>query len=98
MGDSLRRVRRADWRVLEMNPLLAQLLALLYRVAPRVPWYGLTMAVLLSGACARDDQPVRAKARGLFPRRSRRARFARAEPVDDQHDGLRLRALPPVSC
>lgn len=56
-----------DWRVLEMNPLLAQLLALLYRVAPRVPWYGLTMAVLLSGACAAMISLCAQKRGGLFP-------------------------------
>ena len=41
-----------DWRVLEMNPLLSQLLALLFRVAPSVPWYGLTLIILLCGGCA----------------------------------------------
>ncbi len=41
-----------DWRVLEMNPLLSQLLSLLFRVAPGVPWYGLTLIVLLCGGCA----------------------------------------------
>ena len=56
-----------DWRVLEMNPLLAQLLALLYRVAPGVSWYGLTMIVLLSGACAAMISLCAQKRGGLFP-------------------------------
>lgn len=56
-----------DWRVLEMNPLLAQLLALLFRVAPAVPWYGLTMIVLLSGACAAMISLCAQKRGGLFP-------------------------------
>lgn len=36
-----------DWRVQEMNPLLAQPLTLLYRVLPAVNWYGVMLLALL---------------------------------------------------
>ena len=42
-----------DWRVQEMNPLLAQFLTLLYRLIPSVNWYGVLLLALvwLSSAC-----------------------------------------------
>lgn len=36
-----------DWRVQEMNPLLAQVLTLLYRLLPMVNWYGILLLALL---------------------------------------------------
>ena len=41
-----------DWRVQEMNPLLAQILSLLYRVIPSVNWYGVLLLALLFLASA----------------------------------------------
>lgn len=42
-----------DWRVQEMNPLLAQLLTLLYRIIPAINWYGvMLLLLLLIGAAA----------------------------------------------
>ena len=41
-----------DWRVQEMNPMLAQLLSLLYRVIPSINWYGLLLLTLLFLASA----------------------------------------------
>jgi hypothetical protein len=41
-----------DWRVREMNPLLALALAGLYRLLPGVPWYGGLLLLLLAAASA----------------------------------------------
>ena len=57
-----------DWRVLEMNPLLSQLLALLFNVLPAVPWYGLTLLVTLCCSCAALMGWLRASAAGCCRR------------------------------
>lgn len=36
-----------DWRVQEMNPILAQILSLFYRIVPSLNWYGLILLALL---------------------------------------------------
>lgn len=41
-----------DWRVQEMNPLLAQCLALLYRLIPSINWYGALLLALLALSAA----------------------------------------------
>lgn len=56
-----------DWRVLEMNPLLSQLLALLFNVLPAVPWYGLTLLVTLCCSCAALMGLAARKRGGLLP-------------------------------
>ncbi len=41
-----------DWRVQEINPLLAQILTLLYRIIPSVHWYGVALLTALLAAIA----------------------------------------------
>lgn len=56
-----------DWRVLEMNPLLSQLLTLLYRIGPAVNWYGVLLLGLLLAAAAAGISLTARKRGGLIP-------------------------------
>ena len=56
-----------DWRVQEMNPLLAQFLTLLYHIIPSINWYGvLLLSLLLFSAAAAIGLAARKKG-GLIP-------------------------------
>ncbi len=56
-----------DWRVQEMNPLLAQLLALLYSLIPAINWYGVMLLGLLFAAAAMAMSLPARKPGGLLP-------------------------------
>lgn len=56
-----------DWRVQEMNPLLAQLLTLLYQVVPSINWYGVLLLALLVLAAAVGISLTARKQGGLIP-------------------------------
>lgn len=56
-----------DWRVQEMNPLLAQLLSLLYRLLPAVNWYGALLLALLAAAAATGISLGARKPGGFWP-------------------------------
>lgn len=56
-----------DWRVLEMNPLLSQLLTLLYRIIPAFNWYGGLLLALLGAAVAAGISLAARKRGGLIP-------------------------------
>ncbi len=56
-----------DWRVQEMNPLLAQVLTLFYRVIPSVNWYGVLLLLLLALSCATAVSLAARKRGGLLP-------------------------------
>ncbi|MDR0928500.1 MAG: hypothetical protein LBM74_02175 [Oscillospiraceae bacterium] len=54
-----------DWRVREMNPLLALALSGLYRLLPGVPWYG-GLLLLLMGCSAAAMMALAARRRGFL--------------------------------
>ncbi|MCL1965514.1 MAG: hypothetical protein FWF69_10745 [Firmicutes bacterium] len=56
-----------DWRVREMNPLLAQLLTLFYRAVPAVNWYGVLLLALLLAAAAGAVALAARKKGGFVP-------------------------------
>lgn len=56
-----------DWRVQEMNPLLAQFLTLLYRIIPAVNWYGGLLLLLLLISAAAGISLAARKSGGLLP-------------------------------
>ena len=57
----------SDWRVLEMNPLLSQALAFLYRVFPFGNWYGILLLTLLTSCCALLMHRAARQKWGLLP-------------------------------
>lgn len=56
-----------DWRVQEMNPLLAQMLTLLYRIVPAINWYGVLLLALLLIAAAAGISLTARRPGGLWP-------------------------------
>ncbi len=56
-----------DWRVQELNPLLSQILMLLYSVIPAVNWYGCTLLALLCLSVAGAISLAAKKRGGLLP-------------------------------
>lgn len=56
-----------DWRVQKINPLLSQVLTVLYRVIPQINWYGVMLLALLALAAAAIASIAGRKRGGLIP-------------------------------
>lgn len=56
-----------DWRVQVMNPLLAQILTVFYRIVPGINWYAMLLFAMLAGAVALLAALAARKRGGLLP-------------------------------